>query len=137
MPASSKMDTLLAKVYPISNRGSTSLITYLRRKKTTVKLQLKRGVRIWERNNSTDTNISEEGGGGGVPGTRAEIPLQPVRVNGGADIHLQPVEDPTLEQFRKNCSLWEGLTLKKFVEDCLLWEGPHAGAGEECEESSP
>ncbi|KAK4827778.1 hypothetical protein QYF61_021731 [Mycteria americana] len=37
----------------------------------------------------------------------------------------------------KNCSPWEGLTLKKFVEDCLPWEGPHAGAGEECEESSP
>ena len=42
-----------------------------------------------------------------------------------------------LEQFVKNCSLWEGLTLEKFVEDCLPWEGPHAGAGEECEESSP
>ena len=42
-----------------------------------------------------------------------------------------------LEQFVKNCSLWEGLTLEKFVKDCLPWEGPHAGAGEECEESSP
>ncbi|KAM7076250.1 alpha-2,8-sialyltransferase 8E isoform 2-T2 [Ciconia maguari] len=46
-------------------------------------------------------------------------------------------EEPMLEQFMKNCSLWEGLTLEKFMEDCLLWEGPHAGAGEECEESSP
>ena len=44
---------------------------------------------------------------------------------------------PTLEQFVKNCSPWEGLPLEKFVEDCLPWEGPHAGAGEECEESSP
>ncbi|GAB0196097.1 hypothetical protein GRJ2_002075000 [Grus japonensis] len=44
---------------------------------------------------------------------------------------------PTLEQFVKNCSPWEGLTLEKLVQDCLLWEGPHAGAGEECEESSP
>jgi len=26
---------------------------------------------------------------------------------------------------------------EQFVEDCLLWEGPHAGAVEECEESSP
>ena len=50
---------------------------------------------------------------------------------------LHPVEGPTLEQFMKNCSLWEGLTLEKFMEDCLSWEGPHAGAGEECEESSP
>ena len=48
-----------------------------------------------------------------------------------------PWMGPMLEQFMKNCSLWEGLTLEKFVEDCLPWEGPHAGAGEECEESSP
>ena len=64
------------------------------------------------RNNSADTKVSEEGGGGAAPGARAEIPLQPVGktmvrqavprqpmdVHGGADIHLQPVEDPTLEQ---------------------------------------
>ena len=68
----------------------------------------KRGVRISERNNSADTKVSEEGGGGGAPGATAEIPLQPVvktmvrqavplqpmEVNGGADIHLQPMEDP-------------------------------------------
>jgi len=35
-------------------------------------------VRLCERNNSADTKVSEEGGGGGAPGTRAEIPLQPV-----------------------------------------------------------
>ncbi|KAJ7404204.1 hypothetical protein WISP_146957 [Willisornis vidua] len=40
-----------------------------------------------------------------------------------------------LEQFVKNCSLLEGLMLEHFVEDCLTWEGPHAGVGEECEES--
>ena len=50
---------------------------------------------------------------------------------------LHPWKGPMLEQFMKNCSLWEGLTLEKLVEDCLPWEGPHAGAGEECEESSP
>ena len=75
-------------------------------------MQLERGVRICERNNSADTKVSEEGGGGGAPGARAEIPLQlvvktmvrqvvalqPMEVNSGADIHLQPVEDPTLEQ---------------------------------------
>ena len=68
-------------------------------------------MRICERNNSADTKDSEEGGGGGGPGARAEIslqpmvktmvrqavPLQPMEVNGGADIHLQPVEDPTPE----------------------------------------
>ena len=51
-------------------------------------------------------------GGGGAPGTGAEIPLQPVvktmvrqavplqpmDVHSGADIHLQPVEDPMPEQ---------------------------------------
>ena len=47
-----------------------------------------------------------------------------------------PWKGPMLEQFVKNSSPWEGLMLEKFVKDCLLWEGPHAGAGEECEESS-
>ncbi|KAK4810953.1 hypothetical protein QYF61_013361 [Mycteria americana] len=71
-----------------------------------------RGVRICERNNSADTKVNEEGGGGGAPGAGAEIPLQPMvktmvrqvvplqpmEVHGGADIHLQPVEDPMPEQ---------------------------------------
>ena len=64
-----------------------------------------------ESNNSADTKVNEEGGARGVPGTRAEIPLQPVvqpmvrqlcpaprEVHGGAESHLQPVGDPTLEQ---------------------------------------
>ena len=69
-------------------------------------------MRRCERNNSADTKVREEGGGGGAPGTGAEIPLQPMvktmarqavflqpmEINGGADIHLQPVEEPTLEQ---------------------------------------
>ncbi|GAB0187181.1 AN1-type zinc finger protein 5-like [Grus japonensis] len=29
---------------------------------------------------------------------RQAVPLQPMEVHGGADIHLQPLEDPTLEQ---------------------------------------
>jgi len=56
-----------------------------------------------ERNNSADTKVSEEGGGGGAPGARAEsfplqlvmkttvrqvVPLQCMEVHGGADIHL-------------------------------------------------
>ena len=48
-----------------------------------------------------------------------------------------PWEGPTLEQLVKNCSPWEGLPLQKVVDDCLPWEGPQAGAGAECEESSP
>ena len=48
-----------------------------------------------------------------------------------------PWMGPMLEQFVKSCSPWEGLRLEKSVKDCVLWEGPHAGAEEECEESSP
>ncbi|PKU40385.1 hypothetical protein llap_9316 [Limosa lapponica baueri] len=28
---------------------------------------------------------------------RQAVPLQPMEINGGADVHLQPVEDPTPE----------------------------------------
>ena len=69
-------------------------------------------MRICESNSSADTKVREEGGGGGAPGARAEIPLQPMvktmvrqavplqpmEVHSGADIHLQPMEDPTPEQ---------------------------------------
>ena len=56
-------------------------------------------MRICERNNSADTEVGEEGGGGGAPGAGAEIPLQPVvktmvRQAGP----LQPMEDPMPEQ---------------------------------------
>jgi len=60
-------------------------------------------VRLHERNNSADTKVSEEGGGGGARDAGAEsfplqlmmkimvrevVPLQPMEVHGGADIHL-------------------------------------------------
>jgi len=60
-------------------------------------------VILCERNNSADTNVSEEGEGGGAPDDEAEsFPLQlvmktmvrqvvsqqPMQVHGGADIHL-------------------------------------------------
>ena len=115
MPAGSKTDPLLAKADPISNSDSASGIMYLRRGEsccTTGQLQLEIGVRICERNSPTDTKVSEEGGGGGASGTSAEVPLQPVtqtmvrqavppqsmEINGGAEIHLQPLEDPTPKQ---------------------------------------
>ncbi|GAB0179406.1 hypothetical protein GRJ2_000405900 [Grus japonensis] len=113
MPAGSKTDPPLAKAKPINHGGSASGVTCLRRKKTAVQQQLEeRGVRRCESNNSADTKVSAEGGGGGAAGARAEIPLQPVdktmvrqavplqtmEVNGGADIHLQPVGDPMPEQ---------------------------------------
>jgi len=68
-------------------------------------------VRLCERNNSTDTKVSEEVGGGDAPDVKAElfplqpvtetvvrqaVPLQPMEVYSGADIHLQPMEDPML-----------------------------------------
>ena len=68
-------------------------------------------MRQCERNSPADTRVSEEGGGGGAPGVRKEIPLQPeetmvrqavplqsMEAHSGADLHLQPVQDSTLEQ---------------------------------------
>ncbi|GAB0178670.1 junction-mediating and -regulatory protein-like [Grus japonensis] len=88
MPAGSQMDLLLAKAKPISNGGSASGVTEIRRRKNC-----------------------------------CAFPVQPMEIHSGADICLQPMEDPTLEQ-----SVPEGLH---------PMEGTHAGAGAECEESSP
>lgn len=69
-------------------------------------------MRLCERTNSADTKVGEERGGEGAPGVGTEIllhpvvktmerqavPLQPVVVHAGADIHLHPIEDPTPEQ---------------------------------------
>ena len=113
-------------------------------------------MKICERNNSADTKVSEEGAREDAPVARAEVPLQPtdktvvrqvvplqpMEVHGGAAIHLQPMEDPMLEQVdapRGGCdpmgrgahaeasllagllTPWEDLMLQKFMEDCLLW----------------
>ncbi|GAB0208407.1 mitochondrial enolase superfamily member 1 [Grus japonensis] len=140
MPAISKTDPLLAKAESISGGGSDSVITYLRRERKLLRNgSWRRGVRICERNNSADTKVSEEGGGGGAPpGAGAEIPLQPVvktmvkqavplqpmEVHSGADIHLQPVEDPTPEQFLTNYELiilfyiGKLVSIKKYQTSC-------------------
>jgi len=70
VPAGSKTDLPLAKAKPISDCGSASGITYLKRKKTPclTAFAAERGVRICGRNNSADTKVSGEGGGGGSPG---------------------------------------------------------------------
>lgn len=47
---------------------------------------------------------------------------------------LYITERPTLVQFLKNCSPWEGSMSEEFVKDCTLWKRPHAGAGEKHEE---
>ena len=77
-----------------------------------MQLQAERIMRICERKKSADSKVSAEGGGRGAPGAGAEVPLQPMEktmvsqavslqsmeAHGGADTHLQPREDPTLEQ---------------------------------------
>jgi len=87
-----------AKAEPISNGGSASEITYLRRGEK----KLCNSIFQQESENSADTKVSAEGGGGGAPGNRAEIPLQsveqitvrqaaplqPMEVHGGAAPHL-------------------------------------------------
>jgi len=47
---------------------------------------------------------------------RQAIPLQPMEVHGGADLHLQPREDPTPEQ------------VDALKQAAIPW-GDHAGAG--------
>ncbi|GAB0192859.1 epimerase family protein SDR39U1 [Grus japonensis] len=75
MPAGSKMEPPLAKAEPVS----ASVITELRRKKTTVRESFcSRREEREDVRNSADTKVSEDGGGGGAPGARAKIPLQPV-----------------------------------------------------------
>ncbi|GAB0183553.1 acid sphingomyelinase-like phosphodiesterase 3b [Grus japonensis] len=97
MPAGSKMDPPLAKAKPISDSGSTSGVTELRRvEKNPVqeKWQPEKGVRICERNNSADTKVSAEGGTGGAPGAGTEIPLQPmVKAMVKQAVPLQPMEE--------------------------------------------
>jgi len=62
-PASSEMDLLLAKAEPVSNSGSASVITQLRRGKTCVTAFAAR-----ERSeNPQDAEVSEEGERGGAP----------------------------------------------------------------------
>jgi len=113
--AISKTEPPLAVDKPVSNSGSASVITYLRRGKNPLcntTSNQKRGVRRYERNNSADSKVIEEGGGRGPSGTGADISLQsvektmmkkavpqkPMEVHSGADTHLQPVEEHMLEQ---------------------------------------
>jgi len=110
-------------------------------------------VRICERNNSADTKVGEEGGGGGPSGAEAEVPLQPVKktmvrwavplqpmeVHGGADILLQPVDDPTPEQVDVPRGVLDPMGIlfcsRLLAGPVDLWrERPHTGAEEECEE---
>lgn len=42
--------------------------------------------------------MSKGDGGGGAAGAGTETPLQPMDIHGGPDIHLQPLEDPSVDQ---------------------------------------
>ncbi|PKU41961.1 protein pxr1-like [Limosa lapponica baueri] len=119
MPASSKTDLPLAKAESISEGGSTSVKIYLRSgKKPAAQQQPGRGVRIYERNNSADTKVSEEKGGGGASGIGADIPLQLVvkimvkqavptqimEVHNGADIYCSPWRTPCWSRWMPEAS---------------------------------
>ncbi|KAJ7417633.1 protein pxr1-like [Willisornis vidua] len=102
------MDLTLAKTKSIGGGSNTSVVTFMKEKPLLCRGNFaQRRVKMCERNCSADTKVSEERGGGGAPGTRAEIALQPMRMNTVVrqavllqllEIHLQPVEDPTPEQ---------------------------------------
>ncbi|GAB0178442.1 AN1-type zinc finger protein 5-like [Grus japonensis] len=64
---------------------------------------------------------------------RQAVPLQPIDDDGGADIHLQPVEDPTLEQVdapEGGCDPVGSLCWSKLLAGPVK-TGAHARAAEE------
>ncbi|KAJ7402893.1 protein pxr1-like [Pitangus sulphuratus] len=60
-----------------------------------------------------DFNVIGEGGGGGAPGARADIPLQPVMKTMVMDVRPQPTE---VNVRRSTCSLWSRPTMEQ-VDD--------------------
>jgi len=94
-PEASKGDPPLAKVEPISDVGTKSMIMCLRKGTQ----YWERGLRKYETKNSAETKVSEEGGGRGAPGAGAEIFLQPVvKTMVKQVVLLKPIERTTLEQ---------------------------------------
>jgi len=91
-------------------------------------------VRLCQRNNSAD---SEEGGEGGASGTGSEIllqpvvktmvrqavPLQPMGIHSGADLHLQPMQGTPCQSrwmhLKKAVTPWEAHTRAGSWQD--LW----------------
>lgn len=70
-PMPAKTDLLLAEAKPISNSSGASGIICLEREGNIVQLHMEegKGVTICERSSSADTEVGEEGGAGGAPGT--------------------------------------------------------------------
>ncbi|KAJ7396065.1 hypothetical protein BTVI_148878 [Pitangus sulphuratus] len=67
------------------------------------------------------------------------VPLQPMEVHGGAEIHLQPMEDSTLEQLdvpEGSCDPMESSHCSRLLTRLMaLWRSPHGSrfAGRTCE----
>ncbi|GAB0196414.1 AN1-type zinc finger protein 5-like [Grus japonensis] len=82
LPAGSKTDPLLAKAEPTSNT-SGALVT---------RPEEKEGEEVFQVLEQIPLQPMEK------TMVRQAVHLQPMEVHGGADIHLQPVEDPMPEQ---------------------------------------
>ncbi|RMC20259.1 hypothetical protein DUI87_01105 [Hirundo rustica rustica] len=125
MPAGFKTDPLLGKAKTISNGGGTSVINIFAKKKVTAQKQLppeKRGVRICESNNCRhqgqcrrrcsrhQSRISPAAYG--EDHGEADVPLQPMEVNGEAGGCLKVYVThwkPMMEQAPgRNCDPVEG-----------------------------
>ena len=91
-------------------------------------------MRKCERDNPADSKVNEEGGGGGAPGTGADIPLQPMEKtmvmqgvplepmedHGGADLHTAACGGPHARA--------GGCTLKEAAAGLTAPQGSRAGA---------
>ncbi|KAK4816399.1 hypothetical protein QYF61_016716 [Mycteria americana] len=90
--ATSKMDLLLPKAESISNAGGAPVITYLRKGKNHCTTAVREEKNM--RKSPADPKVCEEGGGGGVPGTGAEVTLQPLEKTMVKQVvPLPPIED--------------------------------------------
>lgn len=49
------------------------------------------------------------------------VPLKPMKVHGGAGIHLQPMGDPILEP-KGGCEIWETYTAAGSWQDLRIWK---------------
>ena len=104
------------------------------------------------RNNSADTKVAEEGGGGGAPDTRDEIflqpmerlrwsrfvPLQPTEDHGEADIHTAARRGPHAaadgHSLKEAAASGEPTLVQAPGSSYSLQRGAHTGAGGEHEE---
>jgi len=68
-----------------------------------------------------NTKVREGAGGGGAPGAKAEIPLQPLEDHTGADVHTAISGQP------------HARTHEYLLKDFSPWRA-HSGGEEKCEE---